>query len=252
MMEQSFVLEVKLPQYEKPILFTGQIDQAGVYEDGTFALRDIKFRADAYRPSRTEFDLNVQMTVYAAALRYGNPACEVCRPRYEEVEFMGKKELVYNGPCLKCSAKIGKKNEWPRRFTEQCELIWMRDFERYKSDEYAREITDKSLPKVKSERSNRKVYATVPNPKWMHGYKAGHYKGPRFIPTYRSPQMLTTLMEDVAQLCEEIRKGVFYRNPGKHCNNWCKFRDKCVSGMKMRASEIDLSSVHSYGTEDPF
>lgn len=250
--EQAFVLEVKVPQYEKPLLFTGQMDQVGVYEDGTFALRDIKFRDNAYRPSRTEFDLNIQMTVYAAALRYGQPVCEACRPRYEEVEFMGRKELVYEGPCLKCSEMIGKPNAWPRRFAEQCELIWMRDYERYKKDEYSKEITDKSLPKVKSATTNRKVFATVPNPKWINGYKAGDYKGPRFIPTYRKPDMLLTLMEDVVQLCEEIRSGVFYRNPGDHCNNWCKFKEKCLAGMKMRASEVDLAAVHSYGTEDPF
>ena len=44
--EQLFVLEVEVDGVK--YIFTGQIDQAGYYQDGVFALRDIKFRDNAW------------------------------------------------------------------------------------------------------------------------------------------------------------------------------------------------------------
>jgi hypothetical protein len=54
--EQSFVLELRdqADPDAPPYYFTGQIDQAGLYENGDFVLRDIKFRDNNFRPSKVE------------------------------------------------------------------------------------------------------------------------------------------------------------------------------------------------------
>lgn len=250
--EQRFALVIDNPaDADHPFIFTGQIDQAGFYDDGTFALRDIKFRDNAFRPSRVEFDIDIQMTIYACALRFGNPACEKCKPRYEEDAFGLNKKLVYDGPCEECRKKGGT-HRWPRKFAERCELIWMRDFETYKKDQYQKVIVDKNLPKVKSEHSNRKVYQKVTNPKWVDGYKKGDMKGPGFIRTYRTPTQINVMMSDVLRICNKIRSGEFWRNPGNHCNFWCKFQEHCRKGLELQVEEADVSAAADFFTEDPF
>ena len=222
--EQSFVLEVDDPDFplEKPFLFTGQIDQFGLYEDGLRALRDIKFRDNAFKPDYKAFNFNPQMTVYAAALKYGNPACQDCKPRYDENEILGTFELVYNGPCSTCAALIGT-TKWPRLLPERCELVWMRDFQKYK-----RKYREK---------------------------KKGDMKGLGYIYTYRPPQRLHVLMHDVISICREVRNASFHRKPGVHCSLWCKYYDQCREGVECDIDALKDATLIKYGvysTDDKF
>ena len=251
--EQLFVLEFPveiLDEYgnitNETFMFTGQIDQGGYYPDGVFALRDIKFRQDAFRPSRTEFDLDIQMTVYSAAMKWGVPSCEACRPTYD-----AEGERVYNGPCEACEAKIGTP-QWPQKYPEISQLIWMRDYERRTKDRYAKMIKDPLKRKEFSSITGRKVIREVINPKWEDGYKKGDYKGPGLIKTVRSPSAIEIFMADVINICINIRNGVFYRNPGEKCNFWCRYREQCVRGVEADIDELTEEKAMVYGTLDPF
>lgn len=238
--EQKFTMEIE------GLIFTGMIDQAGYYEDGTFVLRDIKFRQEAFRPSRVEFDLDIQMTTYAAGLKYGNPSCEECSPRHNP-----DGELVYNGPCDSCASKIGTP-AWPRKYAERCEMIWMRDYERRKKDQHSKMIKDPNKGKVINPKTGREVIQDVINPKWEKGYKKGDFKGPGIIKTARSPSMIDVFMSDIIRIVELIRNGEFYRNPGKQCNFWCQYREQCVRGAELEVQELDMGKAERYGTIDPF
>lgn len=225
MHEQAFVLEVVDPEFplEKPFLFTGQLDQGGVYEsDGVYALRDIKFRDSAFKPDYKAFNFNPQMTVYSAAMKYGNPACQKCKPHYIEDNVLGSLELVYDGPCEDCRKKIGTPL-WPQVFPERCELVWMKDFLLYK-----RKYKDKN---------------------------AGDMKGPGYIYTYRPPQRMHVLMHDVISICREVRNGSFHRKPGEHCGLWCKYYEQCKNGIECDADTLkDATLIKSgiYSDDDPF
>lgn len=195
-----------------PFIFVGTIDQLGYYDDGTFAVRDFKFRDAAFKPSQTELDLDIQLTVYSAAIRFGKPACDECKPRYESTN--AHPQLVYNGPCPTCTAKIGT-SAWPQRYMDRCEIVWMRDFSKYK----------------KNGRAGTKEY------------KKGDYKGRCFYRTYRAPSMLEVLMADVIKVCNAFRNGDFHRNPGKHCAMWCKHVDLCRQNKQLAADDINVSAA---------
>jgi hypothetical protein len=252
--EQSFVLELRdqADPDAPPYYFTGQIDQAGLYENGDFVLRDIKFRDNNFRPSKVELQLDVQMSIYATALWHGKPACAECRPRYVTDPFgVQAKQLVYEGPCDKCSKLMGTP-AWPMRPPVRCEMIWMRDFELHTKDQYDKEVIDKTLPKVRNPETNRLVYARVPNPDWAKGYKAGDMKGEGIIKTYRNLRDLDVLMSDVLTICKFIRNGAFYRKPGDQCNFWCKYKESCLKGIELEATSTRIEEAKGYGTEDPF
>lgn len=256
LVEQAFVLVIPGVQDPRtgitppPYLFSGTIDQAGIYGDGTYTERDIKFRDSAFRPSRDEFDLDIQQTIYAAALAYGVPACGTCRPKYVQRDvFDLDPQLTYLGPCEVCKAKIGTP-AWPQNFPTKCELVWMRDFNTYESNEYAEFVTDRSANKVINPKTGHLIMPRVPNPRFASGYKIGDQRGPGFIPTYRPPASLDILMSDVLAICDQIRAGVFYRLPGKHCNFWCGFTDQCVKGVETVAEAANLTQIGSY--EEPF
>jgi hypothetical protein len=236
-----------------PYLFTGTIDQAGFYSDGTFSLRDLKFRDNNFRPSRTELQLDLQFTIYNAAMAYGNPACAKCRPRYEMDEFQQYSKLIYHGPCAECEAKIGTPY-WPRKFVELNELIWMYDFEVYSEDKCKEKyIADNTKPKIPNPKgSGQKVYPRMLNPVWERSPKKGDYHGVGFLSTVRGKTDLDILMSDVLHICDQIRNGIFYRRPGDTCNFWCKYRDQCLGGIELEKSEADLAAVKTYGTEDPW
>lgn len=256
--EQSFVLQVDNPSNlpgsvhnTKPFIFTGQIDQGGYYESGQFALRDIKFRDNAFRPAKSEFDINTQMTIYAAALRFGKPVCKECKPYYETDPLNGSSVLHYNGPCETCKKKVGTE-EWPNRYADRCELIWMRDYETYSKDEFPMRIKDPAKSKTINPKTGRMVIAEVINPKYTAGYKLGDKKGPGYILTYRTPSKLEVLMANVIQICDNIRHGKFWRNPGKHCGFWCKHTDQCRDAIEIEVEQADLANVASYASDDPF
>lgn len=253
MHEQSFVLEVPStdPNFP-PYLFTGQIDQGGPYDNGEFAIRDMKFRDNNLRPSKTELDLDVQATVYATAIKYGNPACDQCKPKYTYDEYRSLQEVKYSGPCETCKAKIGTPY-WPQRFANMFELVWMRDFDIHTEDQYPLEIADNTKPKIPNPKGKGPpIYPRIRNPKYDDGYKKDTYKGPGFLLTIRPPSSLATLMSDVIRICDEIRKGTFYRRPGDACNFFCGFKEQCLKGLELEIQEANLQNVSAVGTEDPW
>lgn len=254
MHEQAFVLEVSpVKPGERPYIFTGTIDQAGIYDDGTFALRDIKFRANDFRPSAYQFHLDIQMTIYAAALLAGNPACTACRPQYAVDPVTLERKLHYEGPCDQCKSLIGTP-KWPRKFPAVCELIWMQDFKRYKEDKVKdKYIPDNTKPKIANPKGRGpKVYPKMLNPAWVNGPKAGDYKGPCYIKTYRDPARLKALMEDILVTCNGIRQAEFYRRPGSHCSFWCKYQESCTQNLKTKVEATQLSQAALFTSKDPF
>jgi len=257
--EQPFVLEVidktlaadPSTEAQSRYLFTGTIDQGGYYEDGVFALRDIKFRDNAFRPSFAEFNLDKQMTIYAAALAFGKPSCDACRPSYVTHPETLETDVVYNGPCEKCSKIIGTPR-WPTKIPERCELIWMRDFERIDKDQYEQYVIDNTQEKVANPKGKGpKVFPRVLNPKWVDGKKKGDYKGKCFLVTYRPAPRLSALLSDVIMICNSIRKGEFYRTPGEQCANFCRFADQCMTELKIE--EVGTEKIsHAAFTDNTF
>lgn len=250
MHEQSFVLQVPDSENpDNPFLFVGQIDQGGYYDDGVYSCRDLKFRDAAFRPNRMQLKLSIQFTTYATAMRFGKPACPRCKPKYEPDFATGTTTLIYTGPCEDCQKLIGTP-KWPNKQVDKCEYIWMFDYERYEKDQYAKTVTDKSLPKVKSAKSNRLVYQVVENPKWYDGYKKGDNKGPVFLEGTRTESECEVLFSDVLNICADIRAGRFHRKPGDVCSMWCKHREQCLGALELELEEADLAGVESYATDD--
>jgi len=262
--EQSFVLQIPNHDPSQPAyLFTGTIDQAGFENSGSFLLRDIKFRDTAFKYSRRELDLNVQMTVYSAALKYGHPSCDACKPRYELSDptqgngeddpsciGMAYQRCVYNGPCEACKAKIGTP-QWPVMLPERCEMVWMFDLEPRKTNEHPEFITRKDLPKVTNPATGRKVYREEPNPEFSTGKKIGDPKGDCFLRTYRPSSRIQAFLEDILRVCDQIRNGVFFRLPSKNCN-WCTQYDICQGGVKADEAVQTQKAAALYGSHDPF
>ena len=253
--EQHFVLKIDNPaEGSPPYLICGTIDQAGYYSDGRFVLRDIKFRDNAFKYSRRELDLNIQLTTYATALKYGLPSCDTCKPYYQDGsidptvqgESSGTmtKKLVYNGPCPACTKKIGTP-EWPLIVPERCEMVWMYDLEPRRKDEFDQYVMRRDLPKIKN------AYQRSINPEWAGGAKAGDPKGECFLRTYRPLSRIQAFMDDILRVCDQIRQGVFYRLPSKNCN-WCSQFDICQGGIA--ADEAIQKEQHAaqYGSSDPF
>ncbi len=246
--EQLFVLVIKSddPRHPGTYLFTGTIDQAGFYTDGSFALRDIKFRLSQFKPGYTQLQLDLQLSLYAYALRYGYPACDVCRPSYG-VEG----ELVYTGPCSLCSAKVGT-SAWPQLIAERTELIWMRDYVPRKKDQYSKVIISDTEFEISPE-TKRKRKARIANPKYYEGYKAGDPTGEAIFKSFRSETFLNVRMADVLQVAHSIKTGVFFRKEGDHCNFWCKFRKPCVDMLETQVEDIDASTMNErIAVLDPF
>jgi hypothetical protein len=251
--EQSFVLEIPTGAADgSTYLFTGQIDQGGFYDDGNLSVRDFKFRDNGFRPSKVQLNLNVQATIYCTAVRFGKPACERCRPRYERDELENTVKLVYEGPCDSCTAKMGTPL-WPMKFPNLFEFIWMNDFDVHEKDQHDTEVIDYDRPKIPNPKGKgQKVYQRKPNPEWGEGYKKGEYKGPCFLQTVRPPSSLNIMMSNVLEICDQIKRGIFYRKPGDSCNFWCKHRDACLKGMELEIQEAALDQVTAIGTEDPW
>lgn len=243
--EQSFVLQLK-DEFERDFIFVGTLDQAGVYEDGTFALRDIKFRDNSFKPGPTELKLNTQLSLYAYALRNGVPSCWDCAPKYSS-----EGELYYNGPCENCKRKIGTA-AWPGLYVERAEIMWMRDYLRHKRDEFAKEVVSETEmevnPKTGRSRKKREI-----NEKWLTGYKTGDRWGSGHLVTDRTQAFLQIHIRDMLMQAGMIRDGRFFRKAGPHCNFWCKFQKPCVEAFESQVEEIDVVQVgHNVMTVDPF
>lgn len=232
-----------------PFIFSGQLDQGGYYDEGFLSLRDIKFRDNHFRPTRARLDLDIQMTIYAAAMKYGVPACKACKPRYDDDGLV--KTLVYNGPCDACKALI-KTPRWPQKFPEKCELIWMFDFEAYKKDQYEKECIDNTAAKIPNPKGKGPmVFPRKINPKWAEGYKEGDLKGACFIPTYRTPAQIDALMGDILKVCSSIRQGIFFRRPNEHCN-MCSFAEPCRKSLEVQVQEANFALMQQHASDDPF
>lgn len=245
LIEQTFVLSLT-DRFERRFLFTGTLDQAGYYGNGSFVLRDVKFRDNKFRPRKTELDLNLQLSLYAYALRHGSPSCEECKPNYS-IEG----ELLYDGPCETCSKKIGTPL-WPQLITEKCELLWMRDYTKRKKDEYAKYIVS-DTEKEKNHKTGRMIKKRLINPKWIEGYKKGDKTGSGKLSTERSAAFLEVHISDLLQLASMIRDGMFYRKAGDQCNYWCQFKEPCLGMLETEVEEVDVYSINQHmNTIDPF
>jgi len=244
--EQKFVLEVK-DEFDRKYLFTGTIDQAGLHPNGHVGLRDIKFRIMNFKPGKTELKLSMQLSLYAYALRFGNPACKNCLPVYSVAG-----EVIYGGPCAECRAKINTP-KWPGEVAEDVEIIWMRNYGVRQKDEKAKMIDDPDGRQEINPATGRKRKMQIVNPEWLTGYKKGDRIDDAHLRTERSAAFLQIHMADIVRLAGMIRDGRFYRNPGDHCNFWCKFSKQCVTGFESQVKEIDLSRLNEHvATIDPF
>jgi hypothetical protein len=243
--EQTFALEV-YDEFGRRFIFTGTIDQAGFHPDGSFAMRDVKFRANNFKPKKTELMLNIQLTIYTYALKYGNPSCKACTPVYTVAG-----ELIYNGPCEACQKKKGTP-QWPGLIAENVELLWMRDYMKRKSNEFAKEIEVPGEKELNPATGRMRKKMAI-NPKYIHGYKIGDNCGEAHLKTTRGYAFLEVHMADVVRLAGMIRDGRFYRNPGDHCNFWCHFKDACTGTFETDVTEIDVSRLNEHmATIDPF
>lgn len=248
MLEQRFILPLT-DEHGREFLFTGMIDQAGFYPNGQFALRDIKFRQNAFKPGRVALRLNMQLSMYALGLKYGLPACDNCTPQYSM-----EGELLYTGPCSECRSLYEPEltPKWPRLAPEKVELIWMRDYEPRGKDEYAKFLTS-DTEKEKNPKTGRMVKKKILNPKWIDGYKKGDQTGPAILGTVRSMAFLEVHKRDLLVLAGMIRDGRFYRKEGADCNFWCKFSKPCMEALENEIDDIDIGEINEHMcTLDPF
>jgi len=245
-----------------PYLFTGTIDQGGYYDNGDFAIRDVKFREAAFKPDGFLLNFNKQLSLYSAGIRYGVPACEVCKPSYaegdpylsEDYDFSpnnmvsGERtqqptQVIYNGPCDACRAKIGT-NGWPNLLPARAELIWMRDYKVYQKDQYKKFIKSK-VNKTISPKTGKRVFADEINPKYLEGYKKDSHRGPAILSTSRSEEQLAAYMAEMQTICRSIRQGFFYRREGSHCTSWCRFRQQCLERVELEMGPSFSDSINS-------
>jgi len=244
--EQKFVLPLR-DEFDRDFLFTGTIDQGGFHPNGRFANRDVKFRAQNFRPGFTELKLNLQLSLYTYALWRGNPSCEACAPIYAT-----DGQLVYDGPCEKCKAKIGTA-KWPNLVAQDVEILWMRNYEKRGKNEHAKFIPDPEGGKEYYAPTKKMRAKQILNPKYLEGYKIGDRIGSAHLRADRSAGFLEVHIADILRLAGMIRDGRFYRKPGPHCESWCKFQKPCVTGFESRVQDIDLSNLNEHvATIDPF
>lgn len=245
--EQRFVLRLPAsfpnprtlhaPQ-DSDIIFTGTIDQAGWYPDGRFALRDIKFRDNAFRPGRIQQLLDLQINLYSYSLKHGLPACDECAPVQDidgtKTGTIGK--LFYNGPCEDCEKKIGTA-QWPGEYPQVSEILWMRDYEGHKRDEHEKFILHPTL-KERNPDTGRMRKKRILNPEWKDGYKKGDPKGSGSIAYERSPDYLFLSIVDATRIIHSIRSGFIFRRPSNTCNFECPFSRQCIEHLETEADAI--------------
>lgn len=222
--EQAFAMELENPFDSsgngKPFLFTGQIDQGGFYDNGLFALRDLKFRDNAFKPSKIELKLSTQGVIYSLAAKYGNPVCDACRPRYDINPLTQEKVLEYDGPCDSCKEIANDKYKWPSRTPDKWELMWMRDYQ--------------------------------PLKRGTKGKKKGDLRGPGCHSITIDEANAHARLEDVLRACQSIRSGAFYRRPSSYCNSFCHWREPCLNAIEMKTQENIEEEMKDLVTIDPF
>lgn len=266
--EQSFVLPLE-DEFARKFYFTGVIDQGGFYDDGDFAIRDIKFRDQHFRPRRTEAHLDLQLTLYSLAVHQGLPACGECKPRYtitggigtrpqSQAQLLGSDTLPhtptlqYTGPCASCRSKIGTA-AWPNLIPVRTELIWMRDYSPRKRDEFTKWIPHPQKEKEYNPETKRMRIKQILNPEYVHGYKKGDPSGPGRIITERSAAFLEVRSADILRLAGMIRDGRFFRKESSYCDTFCRHREACLSMLEMEVQEIDVDQFNeNASTIDPF
>lgn len=266
--EQSFVLPLE-DEFSRKFYFTGVIDQGGFYDDGNFAIRDIKFRDSSFRPRRTEAHLDLQLTLYSLAAHKGLPACSQCKPKYtvdsahharpqSQSQLLGSgvlpetPTLQYTGPCDDCRSKIGTP-AWPNIIPVRTELIWMRDYVPRKRDEFAKFIQSPTKEKEYNPETKRMRIKQTLNPDWIHGYKKGDPSGPGRIVTERSSAFLEVRSADILRLAGMIRDGRFFRKESSYCDTFCRHREACLSMLEMEVQDIDVQKFNeNASTIDPF
>ena len=208
MFEQEFVLPV---EYNNEIyIFNGTLDQAGIYADKRFTLRDLKFRDNAFKPNYVKLQLSHQMIIYSAALKYGVPCCKKCKPRYNEDSATFTRDIEYDGPCESCTAKIGT-HEWPQVFPSVCELVWLKDFSIL-------------------QRASR-------------GRKKGDFKGKGIYEMYIKRDKIKNYMQDVLKWCHAFKNGLHPRNPGEMCIMFCDYKNQCL--QELRSENINSENINS-------
>jgi hypothetical protein len=191
----AFAIEYKGQSF----VFSGTMDQVGAYRhDGAYVVRDIKFRENAFKPNFVELSLDPQLIIYAAALKYGFPACRKCCPKYEEDQMTVSRNVIYNGPCDNCK-KLIKTINWPGMFPSRCELVWMRDLIKLKKG-----TTRGNIARKKGDFKGKCIYRMfVPNTK------------------------IDNYLVDILEYCYRFRNGMFVRNPGSHCIIFCPSASQC-------------------------
>lgn len=233
--EQDFVVII-YDSTGKPYVFTGTIDQAGYKNNGTFAVRDMKFRAAAFRPSHIEVYLSLQLSLYTYALIFGNPCCDACRPK-QVINSDGEVAIDYKGPCDKCRRKIGT-GFWPKLAATESTYIWMKDYMPRKKDEFAKMIKDPKKVRVLNPKTKKMGIREIVNPKWYNGYKKGDKSGKVFLTSQRPMEFLVVQMADLMRITSQISNGQFFRRPGSHCNQWCSFLQQCRDGLDGKVNEL--------------
>jgi hypothetical protein len=197
--EQQFSMLIKYNS--KIYVFSGTIDQIGTYQDGTFSIRDMKFRDNAFKPNYYELSFEPQFTIYASAMLFGYPACKECSPRYtermnEEKNYSVETIISYSGPCEECKKKM-KTPKFPYIKPNLVELIWMKDFEKYQ--------------------------------KSTRGKNKGDFKGDCIYKNTVPIKSYIKILHELITLCELFENGLKIRSPGEHCMMFCDFKSNCIN-----------------------
>jgi hypothetical protein len=139
------------------------------------------------------------MIIYSAALKFGIPCCDECKPKYEIDTALFTREIQYNGPCEECSSKIGT-HEWPRAFPAVCQLVWLKDYQVL-------------------QRASR-------------GKKKGDFKGKGIYESFIKRKRIKNYLSDVLEWCYRFKHGFYPRNPGEMCMMFCDYKKQCLEEIR--------------------
>lgn len=177
--------------------FHGYVDQVRRWADGSLHLIDMK--SGSSRPNDLLLGLDFQLSLYALAMLKGK-----FLPRDS-----GLPPITFG------------------RRPDSIALAFLRDYERYKKNQYAPTI--KGENKVKNPETGRMILEEIPNPKYAEGYKTGDRKGQVFYRTQRSDFDLRQAEIDLSRVCASIRLKQFYRRPmAQGSCMQCRFTAECT------------------------
>lgn len=179
--------------------FVGYVDQIRARPDGAVDVVDLK--TGKRRPNDHALALDEQLSLYAIAAKRGR-----FRRRREDEAFQ------VNAPKI-----------------HTVQLAMLRDYCRYKKNEFAEVIKDPDKVKVPNPKGKgRDVIREIPNPKFEQGYKKGQVKGPVFYRSLRSDHDLKQAELDLARVCGSIQRKSFYRRSATGSCDFCKFKTECL------------------------